>query len=319
MEKKIMYISVAVIAILLIAGIGAVVLLSNNNNNSNSSANVKILLIKTTDNSTAYSPLDEAAVLEHVNNTKAGGYDLARYLYLYTNGIPTGASWSWIHWILTTGQSDVENAGFYSLPANTQTAMLNLLGSGPGSSNGTIVESGSTTMEQMANLWQNDSKATYPGISVSLNFPGSGPGIQALMDGKCDIAQASRAMTATEEANITAHGGSVYEFKVAVDGISLIVNPDNNITTLSIPQLAKIYNGTYTNWDQVGGKNEAITLYGRDSSSGTAAYFDSAVLGGTNVPSASMQQFTSNAPIVQQVLDNKGSIGYVGIGYAKGG
>ena len=96
----------------------------------------------------------------------------------------------------------------------------------------------------MANLWQNDSKATYPGISVSLNFPGSGPGIQALMDGKCDIAQASRAMTATEEANITAHGGSVYEFKVAVDGISLIVNPDNNITTLSIPQLAKIYN-----WD----------------------------------------------------------------------
>ena len=77
MEKKIMYISVAVIAILLIAGIGAVVLLSNNNNNSNSSANVKILLIKTTDNSTAYSPLDEAAVLEHVNNTKAGGYDLA--------------------------------------------------------------------------------------------------------------------------------------------------------------------------------------------------------------------------------------------------
>jgi phosphate transport system substrate-binding protein len=316
MEKKIMYITVAVIAILLVAGIGAAVLLSNNSNNNPET--LKIITIKANAGAVAYSPLDQDSVLRYANNSANGGYALSRYLYLYTSGNATGAEWTWLHWILTTGQTDVVSAGFYSLPANVQSAMLAQLGAGPGSSTGSITQSGSTTMEEMANLWQNDSKVTYPGITVSLNYPGSGAGIQNLMDGKVDIAQASRAMKPSEKGNMTAHGHTPVEFKVAVDGIAIVVNSDNNITTLTLDQLKQIYNGNYTNWNQVGGKNEAISLYGRDSASGTGDFFNSAVLGG-KAPIGTMQQMPSTALVVQQCKDNKGSIGYVGIGYAKEG
>jgi phosphate transport system substrate-binding protein len=316
MEKKIMYITVGVIAILLVAGIGAAVLLSNNSNNN--PATLKIITIKANAGAIAYSPLDKDSVLRYANNSADGGYPLSRYLYLYTSGNATGAEWSWIHWILTTGQTDVVSAGFYSLPTNVQSAMLAQLGSGPGSDTGSISQSGSTTMQEMANLWQNDSKATYPGISVSLNYPGSGQGIQYLMDGKVDIAQASRAMKPSEKSNMTAHGHIPVEYKVAVDGIAIVVNSDNPITTLTIDQLKQIYNGNYTNWNQVGGKDEAITLYGRDSASGTGDFFNQAVLGG-KVPVGTMQQMPSTALVVQQCKDNKGSVGYVGIGYAKEG
>lgn len=309
-----MYITVAVVAIVLIAGVGAALLLSKNS----TAATLKIITIKANAGAVAYSPLDKDSVLRYANNSANGGYALSRYLYLYTNGNATGAVWSWIHWILTTGQTDVVSAGFYALPANVQTAMLAQLGSGPGSSTGKVVQSGSTTMEEMANLWQNDSKTTYPGITVSLNYPGSGGGIQKLMDGTVDIAQASRAMKQSEKDNMTAHGGMAVEYKVAVDGIAIVVNSDNNITTLTLDQLKQIYNGNYTNWNQVGGKDEAISLYGRSSISGTGDFFKSSVLGGKD-PAAAMQQMDSSALVVQQCKDNKGSIGYVGIGYAKEG
>ena len=314
MEKKVMYISVAVIVVIVIAGIGAALLLSNN---SSTPATLKVITIKANAGAVAYSPLDQDSVLRYANNSANGGYPLSRYLYLYTAGTPTGQDWSWIHWILTSGQTDVVSAGFYALPANLQTAMLAQLGSGPGG-NGSISQSGSTTMQEMANLWQNDSRTALPGVTVSLNYPGSGPGIQALMDGTVDIAQASRAMKPSEISNMTAHGRTPVEFKVAVDGIAIVVNSDNNITTLTMDQLKQIYNGNYTNWNQVGGKDQSIALYGRTSASGTGDFFKSAVLGGKEA-AASMQQMASNALVVQQCLDNKGSVGYVGVGYAKQG
>lgn len=316
MEKKVMYITVAVIAVLLVAGIGAALLLSNNSNKATPS--IKILTISANTSSTAYSPLDQTAVLSYANNSANGGYPLSRYLYLYTNGNATGAEWTWINYVLSTGQGqkNASDAGFYALPADIQASMKAQLGSGPGASTGSIVESGSTTMLEMANLWQASFAKSYPGITVSLNYPGSGPGIQNLMDGKCDIAQASRAMKQSEKDNMTAHGGWPVEYKVAVDGIAIIVNSDNTLTTMTMDQLKQIDNGNYTNWNQVGGKDQAIVLYGRDSASGTYDYFNQTVLGG-KLPSASMQQFSSTAPIVQQVKDNKGGVGYVGIGYAK--
>ncbi|HEY3420896.1 MAG TPA: substrate-binding domain-containing protein [Methanomassiliicoccales archaeon] len=318
MEKKVMYISVAVIAILLVAGIGAALLLSNNS--SNSTPSIKIVTIKATSSSTAYSPLDQAAVLEYANNSANGGYPISRYLYLYTHGnvtTLTGAEISWLNWILTTskGQKNASDAGFYSLPSDIQAAMQAKLAGTTGTSTGSIVQSGSTTMLEMANLWQASFAKDYPGITISLNFPGSGTGIQNLKEGKCDIAQASRAIKASELVNTTDPSYQPMEFKVAVDGIAIIVNSDNSITSLTIDQLRQIYNGNYTNWNQVGGKDQAIVLYGRDSSSGTYDYFHNTTMG--QLPSATMQQFSSTAPIVQQCKDNKGAIGYVGIGYAK--
>ena len=318
MEKKVMYITVAVIAILLVGGLGAALMLSNNS--STSTPKIKIITISEKATSTAYSPLDQNAVLSYANSSTNGGYALSRYLYLYTNGNVTGPELTWLNWILTTGkgQKNATDAGFYALPTDIQSAMKAKLSSTGGTTTGTIVQSGSTTMLEMANLWQAAFQKEYPGITISLNYPGSGPGIQNLMDGKCDIAQASRAMKQSEKDNITAHGGFVVEYKVAVDGIAIIVNADNPITTLTMDQLKQIYNGNYTNWNQVGGNDRAIVLYGRDAASGTGDYFKTTVLGGVS-PAASMQQFTSTAPIVQQCKDNKGAIGYVGIGYAKEG
>jgi phosphate transport system substrate-binding protein len=315
MEKKVMYVTVAVVAVLLIAGLGAAMLLSNN---SKTSASIKIITIKASPSATAYSPLDKDAVLTYANNSADGGYALSRYLYLYTNGNVTGAEWTWLNWVLTAskGQKNATDAGFYSLPTNVLTAMQAQLAGRNGTASGTIVQSGSTTMLEMANLWQAAFAKDYPGITISLNYPGSGAGIQNLMDGKCDIAQSSRAIKQSEKDNITAHGGFVVEYKVAVDGIAIIVNGDNPVTTLTMDQLKQIYNGNYTNWNQVGGNDQAIALYGRDAASGTGDYFKTTVLGGVS-PAASMQQFSSTAPIVQQCLDNKGAIGYVGIGYAK--
>jgi phosphate transport system substrate-binding protein len=318
MEKKIMYITVAVIAVLLVGGIGAALLLSDNS--SKSTQSIKIVMIKSTSTSTAYSPLDQSAVLTYANNSADGGYPISRYLYLYTNGNASnlsGAEITWLNWILTTGkgQKNATDAGFYALPADVQAAMKAQLAGATGTTTGSIVQSGSTTMLEMANLWQSAFVKENPGITISLNFPGSGTGIQNLMDGKCDIAQASRAMKSSEKNNHTNPNYWPVEYKVAVDGIAIIVNSDNNITTLTIPQLKGIYNGTYTNWNQVGGKDQAIVLYGRDSSSGTYDYFHNTTLG--QLPSAKMQQFSSTAPIVQQCKDNKGAIGYVGIGYAK--
>ena len=318
MEKKVMYITVAVIAILLVAGIGAALLLSNNS--SKATQSIKIVTIKEKANSTAFSPLDQDAVLSYANSSSSGGYALSRYLYLYTDGNATGAEWTWLNWILTSGkgQKNATDAGFYALPTDIQKVIQAKLIGGTGSSTGSIVQSGSTTMLEMANLWHSAFNKEYPGITISINYPGSGPGIQNLMDGKCDIAQASRAMKQSEKDNMTAHGGWPVEYKVAVDGMAIVVNSDNNITTLTLDQLKQIYNGNYSNWNQLGGQDKTITLYGRDAASGTGDYFIQTVLGGV-APSASMQQFTSTAPIIQQVKDNKGAVGYVGIGYAKEG
>jgi len=178
-----------------------------------------------------------------------------------------------------------------------------------------ISESGSTTMAEVAALWATEFK-NETGIKVTVDTPGSGTGITNFIQGKADIAQCSRAMKQSEKDQAAASGMTVTEWKVAVDGLAIITNKDNPVTSLSVTQLKGIYNGTITNWNQVGGNDQAIVLYGRDSASGSYASFKDMVLGSDNY-SASMQQFNSNALIVPEVENNAGGIGYVGVGYAK--
>lgn len=178
-----------------------------------------------------------------------------------------------------------------------------------------ISESGSTTMAEVAALWADEFK-TETGIKVTIDTPGSGTGITNFIQHKADIAQCSRAMKQSEKDQAAANNITVVEWKVAVDGLAIITNQANPVTNLSISQLKGIYNGTITNWNQVGGNDQAIVLYGRDSASGSYASFKDMVLGTDNY-SASMQQFNTNALIVPEVEHNAGGIGYVGVGYAK--
>jgi phosphate transport system substrate-binding protein len=124
-------------------------------------------------------------------------------------------------------------------------------------------------------------------------------------------------MTADEKAKAIANGINPVEWKVAVDGIAIVVYNDNPVDTLTLTQLEGIFNGTFTNWNQVGGNDQTISLYGRDSASGSYASFKDLVLVKKENYSSSMLQFNSNALIVPEVENSVGGIGYIGIGYAK--
>jgi phosphate transport system substrate-binding protein len=311
MEKKMMYLAVAVVAVIVIAAVGAAALMGNTGTKDEGT---KIVLLKRTSTSQAYSPLDKEAVYN-------GSYPLARYLYLYTNGIPNGSVYAWLNWILTAdkGQSHAEDAGYYALPTNILTVMRAQLDptNHTGSNTGAVAEKGSDTMYELCVLWSQKFK-NETGITVGIAGGGSGTGITAFIQKQVDIAQASRQMKQSEISQAIANGVNPVEWKVAMDGIAIIVEKSNPITVLTMDQLAKIYKGNFTNWNEVGGSNKDIVLYGRNSASGTYAYFQEVAL--ANKPYASsMQQFAGNSQIVVQVTQNSGGIGYVGIGYAKQG
>jgi phosphate transport system substrate-binding protein len=310
MEKKTMtMLAVVMVVVVIAAAVGAFVLMGDGDDNKETTS--KIVLLKNNSTAPAYSPLDENAVYNK-------SYPLARYLYLYTDGYPNGSIYSWIDYVLTAdkGQAQAVNSGFYALPADVLAAERSKLTTQgtPGSSTSSIQQKGSDTMLEICQLWSSNFK-TDESIDVSIAGGGSGTGITALINGDVDVAQASRAMKQSEIDQAIANGIHPVEWRVAVDGIAIIVNSGNPIEVLTMEQLRGIYNGTYTNWNQVGGENGPVLLYGRNQASGTYAYFQEVVLKNENY-SASMQQFTGSSQVVVQVEDNPGSVGYVGIGYA---
>jgi phosphate transport system substrate-binding protein len=180
----------------------------------------------------------------------------------------------------------------------------------------TIKQKGSDTMLELCQLWSEAYHENNTNVNVDVSGGGSGVGIQALMDNQIDIAQSSRAMTTAEKDNLTAAGRAPVEISVAVDGISIIVNSGNGITSLTMDQLKGLYNGSVTNWNQVGGSDKTVTLYGRQSTSGTYQYFQEVVLSKGNY-SVNMNMLQGNSAIVDAVKSDQSGIGYVGIGYAK--
>jgi phosphate transport system substrate-binding protein len=180
----------------------------------------------------------------------------------------------------------------------------------------TINQKGSDTMLELCQNWAEDFHNENPSINMVVSGGGSGPGIQALITKDTDIADASRQMTQAEKDQATAAGVNPVEFKVAIDGIAMIVHEGNPIKTLTMDQLRGIFNGTYTNWNQLGGADKTIITYGRQSTSGTYAYFQEVVLQKKDYRTDMVQQ-TGNSAIVNAVAGDTGGIGYVGIGYAK--
>lgn len=271
-----------------------------------SASGIDILEIKKEANAAAYSPLNESAVL-------SGKYDLSRYLYLYTDGTPSGALKDWVAWILAEdkGQEVARDIGFYSLPwydAEEGMAKLGMVDTQ------TVTQKGSDTMLELCSAWAEQFYENKSWINVEVSGGGSGTGITALIAKQVDVAQASRAMKTSERDQALVAGLNPVEFKVAVDGIAIITHQSNTLNNLTIAQLRGIYNGTITNWNEVGGPDREIALYGRQSTSGTYAYFQEHVLL-NGAYDAGMNQMTGNAAIVQAVQLNEGGIGYVGIGY----
>lgn len=187
------------------------------------------------------------------------------------------------------------------------------------STGGKLAIEGSNTMLPLAQKWAAAFK-TSGGVDVSVQGAGSGQGITALINGTCQIADASRPAKDEEKAKAKTAGFEMYETAVARDGITIIVNPSNPIKELTLEQLAKIYAGQIKNWKEVGGPDLPITASGRDTTSGTYSFFLEDViekkLGKGTKYRADMSSTPSNPKIGEDVAAQKGGIGYIGIAYA---
>ena len=155
-----------------------------------------------------------------------------------------------------------------------------------------------------------------PGVNISVTGGGSGTGIAALINKQTDIANSSRELNVKEEE--AAKKADVTPFRVvfATDAVSVILHPENPVAKLTIDQLGKIFKGEIANWKEVGGPNLKISLYGRQSNSGTYVFFREFVLKGDY--SQRMKSMNGNAQIVEGMKRDKAGVGYVAVGYVVG-
>jgi phosphate transport system substrate-binding protein len=152
------------------------------------------------------------------------------------------------------------------------------------------------------------------GKSISVTGGGSGVGIAALIDKQVDIADASREITANETQNANKNGVNPVQHTIAYDGITVVVNPSNPVSNLTFAQLRGIYNGSISNWKDVGGQDKPIAVIARDSSSGTYKDFQTLAMGGDNYRPDALTQATTGG-IVTEVSQNPNAIGYIGFAY----
>ncbi|MBQ7794739.1 MAG: phosphate ABC transporter substrate-binding protein [Clostridia bacterium] len=177
-----------------------------------------------------------------------------------------------------------------------------MLSAGCGGEEGaTVSTDGSTSMEKVIGYLSESYMEENPNVKVTYNPTGSGAGIQAVSEGRCDIGLSSRDLKTEEEKDLI---GTV----VAIDGIAVIVNPENTVSDLSLEQLAKLYTGEITNWSELGGADATVVCIGREAASGTRDGFEAVT--DTEDKCVYSQELTSTGDVVQTVASNPNAIGY---------
>ena len=174
---------------------------------------------------------------------------------------------------------------------------------------------GSDTVLPLTQFAAEEFMLKNPDLTVSVAGGGSGVGIAALIDGEIQVAMSSREMRESEVEEAKNKGVNPVEHIVALDGIVVIVNPENEVSHLTLEELRGIYNGSISNWKDVGGEDRRISSITRDSSSGTYQYFRNEVLKNDNFRSDALSM-SATGGVVQEVSQNRGSIGYIGFAYA---
>ena len=170
---------------------------------------------------------------------------------------------------------------------------------------GTVSTDGSTSMEKVINSLGESFMAVNKDVKFTYNPTGSGSGIQAVSEGRCDIGLSSRALKSDEkEFGLT-------ETVLALDGIAIVVSPENPVSDLDVDTIAKIYTGEITNWKDVGGNDAEIVLIGREAGSGTRDGFES--ITGTKDSCAYRQELTSTGDVINIVSKNPNAIGYASL------
>ena len=170
---------------------------------------------------------------------------------------------------------------------------------------GSIALSGSTSMEKMVRALSEAFMEVNPGVTVNTEFVGSGAGIEAVTAGTVDIGNSSRALKDEEKAN------GVIENIVAIDGIAVVVDPSNEVTALTKDQLIQVYDGTVTNWKDLGGSDMPIVVIGRESGSGTRGAFEELLKLEDKCKYAS--ELDNTGAVMAKVAATPGAIGYVSL------
>jgi len=177
---------------------------------------------------------------------------------------------------------------------------------------------GSDTMVRLTQLWAEQFMRDRPGAFVQVSGGGSGAGLSALINGTADVCQASRRMRPQERALFRSRvGGDPVEIEVARDGLAIFVHPDNPIGSVTSAQLRAVFRGHINNWRQLGGRNEPIVLYIRESSSGSYLFFKDTVMGGYDY-AASAQPVQGTGAVVDAIKHARNGIGYGGAAYGPG-
>ena len=174
---------------------------------------------------------------------------------------------------------------------------------------GKVATDGSTSMQKVIMSLKETFEGENAGVEVTYNPTGSGSGIKAVQEGRCDIGLSSRALKAEEEEQGLV--GTV----LAYDGIAVIVNPENTVEDLTVEQIAAIYKGEITNWSEVGGIDAEIVLIGREAGSGTRGGFEEIV--GVEDLCQYRQELTSTGDVITAVSQNPGTIGYASLASVK--
>ena len=170
---------------------------------------------------------------------------------------------------------------------------------------GTISLAGSTSMEKLCEAMSESFMADNQGITVTVEYVGSGAGIESLSKGSVDIGNSSRNLKPEELSN-----GCV-ENVVALDGIAVIVDKNNGVTDISSENLKKLYTGEIKNWKELGGADEAVVVIGREAGSGTRDAFEELLELKDKCDYA--QQLDSTGAVLAKVASTPGAIGYVSL------
>ena len=174
---------------------------------------------------------------------------------------------------------------------------------------GTVATDGSTSMEKVIGALGEAFMEQNKGVTFTYNPTGSGSGITAVGEGRCDIGLSSRALKDDEKAS------GLKETVLALDGIAVIVNPANPVSDLDVETIAKIYTGEITNWKEVGGNDAEIVLIGREAGSGTRDGFETITK--TADTCKYRQELTSTGDVITTVAQNPDAIGYASLAAIK--
>lgn len=175
----------------------------------------------------------------------------------------------------------------------------------PSELSGTVTLAGSTSMEKVCEALSEAFMEEYPNITVTIEYTGSGAGLESLTAGSVDIGNSSRALKDEEIA-----AGAVQNI-VAIDGIAVITDPANTVLDITSDDLTKIYTGEYTNWSELGGADEAIVVIGREAGSGTRGAFEELLK--VEDACAYAQELDTTGAVLAKVASTPGAIGYVSL------